>query len=103
MPSELTLLILQLAFLAVLWVFVFIIIYSMRSDLFGQRVRRLKDASATAGAPDAFAQAAQAAQAAHSAQAAAGAAAGASAAAMAAPAVAQAAPKVPKFVPAPGT
>jgi hypothetical protein len=38
--SELTLLILRLAFLAVLWIFVFIIVYSLRSDLFGQRVRR---------------------------------------------------------------
>ncbi|MDO9397863.1 MAG: FHA domain-containing protein, partial [Herbiconiux sp.] len=40
--SELTLLILQLAFLALLWVFIFIVVYAMRSDLFGQRVRRLK-------------------------------------------------------------
>jgi hypothetical protein len=38
--SELTLLILRLAFLAVLWIFVFIIVYSLRSDLFGQRSRR---------------------------------------------------------------
>ncbi|HEY2642541.1 MAG TPA: FHA domain-containing protein [Galbitalea sp.] len=38
--SELTLLILRLAFLAVLWIFVFIIVYSLRSDLFGQRTRR---------------------------------------------------------------
>jgi hypothetical protein len=38
--SELTLLILRLAFLAVMWVFVFIIVYSLRSDLFGQRARR---------------------------------------------------------------
>jgi hypothetical protein len=93
MPSELTLLILQLAFLAILWVFVFIIVYAMRSDLFGQRVRKLKDAPAAAGAPESFATAAPA-----------GAAAAAPAAAMqaAAPA-APVAPKVPKFVPAPGT
>jgi pSer/pThr/pTyr-binding forkhead associated (FHA) protein len=38
--SELTLLLLRLAFLAVMWVFVFIIVYSLRSDLFGQRSRR---------------------------------------------------------------
>ena len=39
--SELTLLILQLAFLMLLWGFVFFVIYSLRSDLFGQRVRRI--------------------------------------------------------------
>lgn len=39
--SELTLLILQLAFLLLLWGFVFFVIYSLRSDLFGQRARRL--------------------------------------------------------------
>jgi hypothetical protein len=38
--SELTLLILRLAFLAVLWVFVFAIVYALRSDIFGQKVRR---------------------------------------------------------------
>ncbi|NUT58790.1 MAG: FHA domain-containing protein, partial [Agromyces sp.] len=36
--SELTLLVLQLGFLVLLWVFVFAIVYSLRSDLFGQRV-----------------------------------------------------------------
>jgi len=39
--SELTLLILRLAFLAVLWAFVFAIVYALRSDLFGQKVRKL--------------------------------------------------------------
>ena len=39
--SELTLLVLQLAFLLLLWGFVFFVIYSLRSDLFGQRVRRM--------------------------------------------------------------
>jgi hypothetical protein len=39
--SDLTLLILRLAFLAVLWAFVFAIVYALRSDLFGQKVRRL--------------------------------------------------------------
>jgi hypothetical protein len=38
--SELTLLILRLAFLAVMWVLVFAIVYALRSDIFGQRVRR---------------------------------------------------------------
>ncbi len=39
--SELTLLVLQLAFLLLLWGFVFFVIYSLRSDLFGQRARRM--------------------------------------------------------------
>jgi pSer/pThr/pTyr-binding forkhead associated (FHA) protein len=46
--SDLTLFILRLVFLAVLWVFVFIVVFALRSDLFGQRVRRLP---ATASAP----------------------------------------------------
>jgi hypothetical protein len=41
--SQLTLLILQLAFLALLWVFVFVVVYAMRSDLFGRRVKKLPD------------------------------------------------------------
>ncbi len=46
--SELTLLVLQLGFLLLLWVFIFAIVYSLRSDLFGQRVRKLQpDASAS--------------------------------------------------------
>lgn len=50
--SELTLLVLQLGFLLLLWVFVFAIVYSLRSDLFGQRVRKLQpDAAAAASAP----------------------------------------------------
>ena len=90
--SELTLLILQLAFLALLWVFIFIVVYAMRSDLFGQRVRKLKDgASATAGAgsgPAAMAAAATA---------------GTAPAAAPSATPPPAAPKVPTFVPAPGT
>lgn len=39
--SELTLLLLRFGLLFVLWVFVFAIVYSLRSDLFGQRVRKL--------------------------------------------------------------
>lgn len=48
--SELTLLILRIAFLAVLWAFVFAVIYALRSDLFGSRVRKLQDQSAAVGA-----------------------------------------------------
>lgn len=46
--SELTLVLLRIAFLAVLWGFVFAIVYALRSDLFGQRVRRLPTASPVA-------------------------------------------------------
>ena len=50
--SELTLLVLQLGFLLLLWVFIFAIVYALRSDLFGQRVRKLQtDTSAAAPAP----------------------------------------------------
>ncbi|MCS5723210.1 FHA domain-containing protein [Herbiconiux sp. CPCC 203407] len=87
--SELTLLILQLAFLALLWVFIFIVVYAMRSDLFGQRVRKLREAPA-GGQPS------------HN-----GAAQGGSAQQTAQPQSPAAppppAPKVPTFVPAPGT
>ena len=48
--SELTLLVLQLGFLLLLWVFVFAIVYSLRSDLFGQRVRKLQPDAAAAAA-----------------------------------------------------
>jgi pSer/pThr/pTyr-binding forkhead associated (FHA) protein len=51
-PSELTLLVLRLAFLLVLWLFIFGIVYALRSDLFGQRVRKMStDAPASASAP----------------------------------------------------
>ena len=49
--SELTLLVLQLGFLLLLWVFVFAIVYALRSDLFGQRVRKLQPEAAAAAAP----------------------------------------------------
>ena len=45
--TELTLLILRLGFLALLWAFVFAVVYALRTDLFGQRVRRQPDAAAT--------------------------------------------------------
>jgi pSer/pThr/pTyr-binding forkhead associated (FHA) protein len=44
--SELTLLVLRVAFLALLWVFVFAVVYALRSDLFGGRVRRVPEAAA---------------------------------------------------------
>ena len=53
--SELVLFILRFVFLALLWVFVFAIVYALRTDLFGQRARKLVDAGApvntTAPAP----------------------------------------------------
>lgn len=45
--SELTLLVLRLALLILMWFFVFVVVYALRSDLFGQRARKLP---ATAGA-----------------------------------------------------
>ena len=55
--SELTLLILRLAFLVVLWLFVFAIVYALRSDLFGSSTRRqTADAAAPAPAPVAYPQ-----------------------------------------------
>jgi pSer/pThr/pTyr-binding forkhead associated (FHA) protein len=47
--TELTLLVLRLAFLAVLWLFVFGVVYALRSDLFGQRVRKLREDVGSAG------------------------------------------------------
>ncbi|MFF2272593.1 FHA domain-containing protein [Agromyces sp. NPDC058136] len=46
--SELTLVVLQLGFLILLWVFIFSIVYALRSDLFGQRVRKLQPEAAAA-------------------------------------------------------
>ena len=46
--GELTLLILRIAFLVVLWGFIFAIVYALRSDLFGQKVRRLPAAAQAA-------------------------------------------------------
>ena len=43
-PSELTLLVLRFGFLILLWLFVFGIVYALRSDLFGSRVRKLPEA-----------------------------------------------------------
>jgi len=41
--SELTLIVLQIGFLLLLWFFVFVVVYALRSDLFGQRARRMPD------------------------------------------------------------
>ena len=49
--SELTLLVLRLGFLVLLWAFVFAIVYALRSDLFGQRVRKVKEADAASPSP----------------------------------------------------
>jgi hypothetical protein len=55
--GELTLLLLQLAFLALLWFFVFAVVYALRSDLFGQKVRKLpaQSPAASVAAPPAAA------------------------------------------------
>ena len=55
--SELTLLLLRIGFLVLMWFFVFAVVYSLRADLFGVRVRKLPEAQA-AGAPAASAPAA---------------------------------------------
>lgn len=52
--SELILLLLRIGFLLLMWFFVFGVVYSLRADLFGVRVRKLP-AEATAGAPAAAA------------------------------------------------
>lgn len=53
--SELTLLIFRLGFLVALWVFVFFVVYAVRSDLFGQRVRKLPAPAKATVAPEASA------------------------------------------------
>ena len=46
--SQLTLLLLQIGFLLLLWFFVFAVVYSLRADLFGVRVKKIPDAAAAA-------------------------------------------------------
>ena len=46
--SELTLLLLRIGFLVLLWFFVFAVIYSLRADLFGVKVRKLPEPAAAA-------------------------------------------------------
>lgn len=48
--SELILLVLRIGFLLLMWFFVFGVVYSLRADLFGVRVRKLP-VEAAAGAP----------------------------------------------------
>ncbi|CAH0170652.1 FHA domain-containing protein FhaB [Microbacterium oxydans] len=50
--SELVLLLLRIGFLLILWFFVFGVVYSLRADLFGVKVRKLPvEATAGAAAP----------------------------------------------------
>lgn len=52
--SELVLLLLRIGFLILLWFFVFGVVYSLRADLFGVRVRKMPaDAAAASPAPQA--------------------------------------------------
>ncbi|WP_309127185.1 FHA domain-containing protein [Microbacterium sp.] len=52
--SELVLLLLRIGFLILLWFFVFGVVYSLRSDLFGVRVRKMPaEAAAASPAPQA--------------------------------------------------
>ena len=41
MTSDLTLLVLRLGFLALLWLFVFAVVYALRTDMFGHKARKL--------------------------------------------------------------
>ena len=55
--SELTLLVLRLGLLALLWIFVFLVIYSVRSDLFGPRIpRSIRAAAGAQRSPGAMSQ-----------------------------------------------
>lgn len=45
--SELTLLLLRIGFLVLMWFFVFAVVYSLRADLFGVKVRKLPGPSAS--------------------------------------------------------
>ncbi len=49
--SPLTLLLLQIGFLVLLWFFVFAVVYSLRADLFGVKVRKLPEPAAAGAAP----------------------------------------------------
>ncbi len=54
--SDLTLLLLRIGFLVLLWFFVFAVVYSLRADLFGVKVRRMPEPAAAAAAPAAAAR-----------------------------------------------
>jgi hypothetical protein len=60
--SELTLLLLRIGFLLLLWFFVFAVVYSLRADLFGVKVRRMPDAGAAVTPAPAQAKAAPSAR-----------------------------------------
>lgn len=49
--SELTLMILRIGFLLLLWLFIFAIVYALRSDLFGAPVRKLPSEAGAANVP----------------------------------------------------
>jgi hypothetical protein len=49
--NDLPLLLLQIGFLLLLWFFVFAVVYSLRADLFGVRVRKMPEQAAAAPAP----------------------------------------------------
>jgi|SRR5688572_10562199 len=49
--SELTLLLLRIGFLVLLWFFVFAVVYSLRADLFGVKVRRMPEPTPAAAGP----------------------------------------------------
>ena len=48
--SELTLLLLRIGFLVLMWFFVFAVVYSLRADLFGVKVRRMPEPAAAGAA-----------------------------------------------------
>nr|WP_201470496.1 FHA domain-containing protein [Microbacterium hydrocarbonoxydans] len=50
-PSELVLLLLRIGFLLLLWFFVFGVVYSLRADLFGMKVRKVPADAEAAAAP----------------------------------------------------
>lgn len=50
--TELTFVILRLAFLLLLWIFIFGIVYALRSDLFGAPARRLRDRNTALAEPN---------------------------------------------------
>ena len=49
--SELTLLLLRIGFLVLLWFFVFAVVYSLRADLFGVKVRRMPEPTPASAGP----------------------------------------------------
>ncbi len=51
MTSELTLLLLRIGFLVLMWFFVFAVVYSLRADLFGVKVRKMPEPQVAASAP----------------------------------------------------